>query len=281
MSVPSATATDRLYHPSPHPEAVADLMDEGSVATAQLWGDKDGPSFADLIDIINPLQHIPVVSTIYRAITGDKIGLGARLAGGALFGGPLGLISAGVMSAVQEATGKDTSEHLASLFGGSDAPAEKGLAEVEPAATAAPEPAAASTTAATAVAAATARPATAPIPPPTSLRAVQAARDSTPGPQPAGAMARANPLAALDRAKGAQAAMLAASLQATAGPAQHVPDEKGDNAKAAPQAAHANLPPTGVALPEWAAQAMERALDSYQRSGTLRRDTRPMVTITE
>ena len=28
-------------------------------------------SFHDLLDIVNPLQHLPVIGTIYRAITGD------------------------------------------------------------------------------------------------------------------------------------------------------------------------------------------------------------------
>lgn len=299
MSVPTAAATDRLYHPSSHPEPVADLMDEGSVSTAQLWGDGDGPSFADLIDIINPLQHIPIVSTIYRAITGDKIGLGARLAGGALFGGPLGIISAGVMSAVQEVTGKDSSEHLAALFDSDEKPAEKTVAAVAPAAAQAAaqatvqapakipvQSAAAMAGAPAAMAALTAKPVAQPSPAaaatafaPATLRATQAARDTMPVPQPAGASARANPLAALDQAKGVQAAMLAASLQSAAAPAQRNPEST--DAKTAAAASHANLPPAGVALPEWAAQAMEKALDSYQRAGTLRRDTRPMVTITE
>ena len=43
----------------------------------------DGLTFGDVLDVINPLQHIPVVSTIYRAITGDEISPGARVAGGA------------------------------------------------------------------------------------------------------------------------------------------------------------------------------------------------------
>ena len=30
-------------------------------------------AFADVLDIINPLQHIPVVSTLYRSLTGDTI----------------------------------------------------------------------------------------------------------------------------------------------------------------------------------------------------------------
>src|SRR3546814_15608721 len=32
---------------------------------------KAGFSFGDFLDIINPIQHIPIVPTIYRAITGD------------------------------------------------------------------------------------------------------------------------------------------------------------------------------------------------------------------
>lgn len=52
-------------------------------------------SFADLIDVLNPLQHIPGVAEVYRSVTGDQISEGARYAGNALyglaFGGPVGL----------------------------------------------------------------------------------------------------------------------------------------------------------------------------------------------
>ncbi|MTH98261.1 hypothetical protein [Roseibium sp. RKSG952] len=51
--------------------------------------------FADLVDVLNPLQHIPVISHVYRAITNDQISDGARYAGhalyGAAFGGPIGM----------------------------------------------------------------------------------------------------------------------------------------------------------------------------------------------
>lgn len=52
-------------------------------------------SFADLIDVLNPLQHIPGVAELYRTVTGDQISEGARYAGNALYGlalgGPVGL----------------------------------------------------------------------------------------------------------------------------------------------------------------------------------------------
>ena len=80
----------------------------------------DGFTFDDLIDIINPLQHLPIVSTIYRAITGDEISVKARAVGGGLFGGPIGLLAAGATMAVEEATGLTAEGTLASVFSDGD-----------------------------------------------------------------------------------------------------------------------------------------------------------------
>lgn len=81
-----------------------------------MFGD-DGFTFGDFLDIINPLQHIPIVSTIYRAVTGDKIDPGSRLAGGGLFGGPIGLVASMISGMVEEATGKDPGEHALAALG--------------------------------------------------------------------------------------------------------------------------------------------------------------------
>ncbi|MSO66150.1 MAG: hypothetical protein EXQ85_10255 [Alphaproteobacteria bacterium] len=54
--------------------------------TSHFWG-SEGPSFKDLLDTINPLQHLPIIGPIYRSITGDQPSHGARILGGALFGG--------------------------------------------------------------------------------------------------------------------------------------------------------------------------------------------------
>lgn len=69
-------------------------------------------SFADLLDVINPLQHIPGVSTIYQALSGDTLSTGAQIAGGALFGGPLGLIASIANAIVEEETGKNVGQNL-------------------------------------------------------------------------------------------------------------------------------------------------------------------------
>lgn len=79
----------------------------------------NGLSFGDLVDTLNPLQHIPVVSSLYRELTGDTISPQARVAGGALYGGPIGLVASVFDAAVEAVSGADMGEHMiASLTGG-------------------------------------------------------------------------------------------------------------------------------------------------------------------
>src|SRR3546814_5076837 len=84
------------------------------LAQPGLFG-KEGFSFGDFLDIINPLQHIPIVSTIYRAITGDTIQPGSRIAGDTLFGGPIGLVGGVIDAMVQESTGKDIGQQALAM----------------------------------------------------------------------------------------------------------------------------------------------------------------------
>lgn len=106
-----------------HPAKTAEAKDgetggKGKELTAFA---EDEPSFWDVLDVINPLQHIPIVNTIYRELTGDQIGVAARLAGGTLFGGPIGFAAAAVNSAIESETGQDAGGHLLALFrGGND-----------------------------------------------------------------------------------------------------------------------------------------------------------------
>lgn len=75
-------------------------------------------SFFDMLDVINPLQHLPIVGSIYRAVTGDEIKSAARIMGGALFGGPVGA-AFGVANAItSEATGGDISDNMMSFMRG-------------------------------------------------------------------------------------------------------------------------------------------------------------------
>jgi hypothetical protein len=79
-----------------------------------------------LLDIINPLQHIPVVSTLYRSMSGDEISPFSKIVGGALFGGPIGIAASAIDVLIKEDSGKDMGEHaMAALgFGSNEAPSE-------------------------------------------------------------------------------------------------------------------------------------------------------------
>lgn len=75
-------------------------------------------SFGDVLDAINPLHHIPVVGTLYRAMTGDEIGPVARVAGGTLYGGPVGAGMAVANLALEQATGGDLGDHVMAMVTG-------------------------------------------------------------------------------------------------------------------------------------------------------------------
>ncbi len=60
-----------------------------------------------LMDIVNPLQHIPGISTLYREATGDQLSGFANIIGGGLFGGPIGAAASVVNEIVTAQTGTD------------------------------------------------------------------------------------------------------------------------------------------------------------------------------
>lgn len=111
-----ASAPARVSGPAPSAPPAAAAGEKASGFS--LWGDGEGFSFADLLDAVNPLQHIPVLGTLYRELTGDHIGTAAKLAGGALFAGIPGLIGSAVDSIVEALSGKDIGENVLALFDG-------------------------------------------------------------------------------------------------------------------------------------------------------------------
>lgn len=123
MSISAVAPTPFTQDPdrlslAPPPSQVADKAEDGADGPQQhlTMFAEETPSFWDVLDVINPLQHIPIVNDIYQQLTGDKIGVGARLMGGTLFGGPIGLIASALDCMVEESTGKDTGGHMLALF---------------------------------------------------------------------------------------------------------------------------------------------------------------------
>lgn len=66
-----------------------------------------GFRFRDLIDIVNPLHHIPVIGQLYRKVSGDVISPAFQVAGGALFGGPIGAAFAAAGVALRSVVGAE------------------------------------------------------------------------------------------------------------------------------------------------------------------------------
>jgi hypothetical protein len=97
-------------------------------------------SFAhDVMEILNPLQHIPIVSVIYRQMTGDKIGPMERIAGDTLYGGVVGLVSSVANVAFEKLTGKDFGDTALAMLGLDEKPSTAVAANAVTAPTAVPQ----------------------------------------------------------------------------------------------------------------------------------------------
>ncbi|MSP20945.1 MAG: hypothetical protein EXQ93_05380 [Alphaproteobacteria bacterium] len=106
-----------MLGPLPPPSGLPAAAPSPTPGARSAWG-ADGFSFRDVLDVLNPLQHIPVVSWAYRAITGDGIAPTAKVLGGGLFGGMLGFAMGAADAALQELTGRDTGQTALALLGG-------------------------------------------------------------------------------------------------------------------------------------------------------------------
>lgn len=100
---------------------------------AESAGTAETTSFMDvigtIIDIVNPLQHIPVVNAIYRHVTGDEIAPGAKIAGGTLYGGPIGAAVSLADVMFEHSTGQDFGETAFAMLDGDTTPAPTQYAE--------------------------------------------------------------------------------------------------------------------------------------------------------
>jgi hypothetical protein len=102
----------------PQPQASSGAPAASSGASSITSSGEWDFSFHNLLSIINPLQHLPVISTLYRAITGDTIGTPEKIAGDTLYGGLWGAVASIVDSAFQAVTGKDVGDTVLAFFTG-------------------------------------------------------------------------------------------------------------------------------------------------------------------
>ena len=82
----------------------------------------------DVADTLNPLNHIPFISTLYHEFTDSKPSTGSQLAGGALYGGPIGFVASLANVIYEGITGKGIDETIVAALKGDDAEAATQLA---------------------------------------------------------------------------------------------------------------------------------------------------------
>jgi len=272
------------------------------------FAEGDSPSFKDLVDIINPLQHIPVVSAIYREVTGDQPGAAARLIGGALYGGPIGLVGEEINCAINDSTGHDLGGHVIAylkrqfsddpspesappteLAAPAAAPAPVAIAAAEPPLPAAAPVAAVTSEAVTAAVATPVAPApavaatAAPSAPVTLAQADTSAR-FMPLPQRRAIDVAPMPLVRTPLSNTSQRSNVpitgrsTTAATASAASVQQAIAAQGTSPSAASvaaslsgttQAANGTTAPTPTPQAQWFSSAMTQALDKYERAGRL------------
>src|ERR1700761_9285889 len=110
MSVYNSELHAMVFSPSPATEKVT------STATTDQGGNQDEGFFHHLLDVVNPLQHLPVIGTIYRAITGEHIGAVEKVMGDALYGGLWGAASSVADLAFEGLTGHSVEDTVLGWF---------------------------------------------------------------------------------------------------------------------------------------------------------------------
>lgn len=116
------------------PEIQFTTVASPAAAVRATSADSHGFSFHEFLSAINPLQYLPVVGTIYRAVTGDVIPEALREGGSllisGLLGGPIGLIATIATTLAEKITGIDPEKIAAAELG--PTPAKSPVADPPP-----------------------------------------------------------------------------------------------------------------------------------------------------
>jgi len=122
-----AENTARYQH-----QAINMVKNDRTAGAMPVWNKSQGTSFGDILDMINPMHHIPVINKTYSKVTGDTIKPFAKIAGSTLYGGPLGAASSIANIILENETGKDMGAHAISLAFQDKKPAPTKLTENSP-----------------------------------------------------------------------------------------------------------------------------------------------------
>lgn len=126
MTVSPQIAQARLDYFNRTPSAGSEAAPEslGSTTAEQGLFGKDGLTFGDVLDAVNPLNHIPIVSDLFASTTGSAPSAASKLVGGALMGGPIGFIASLANVIFEQATGASPIQAVVAAFSGESTASE-------------------------------------------------------------------------------------------------------------------------------------------------------------
>lgn len=101
-----------------------------TTADARFFGE-DGAGIEDVVDALNPLNHIPFVNTLYEQATGHTASTASKLIGGALIGGPIGFLAALGNVIFEQETGHSAAGAVVAALTGEETAASTQVAAVE------------------------------------------------------------------------------------------------------------------------------------------------------
>jgi hypothetical protein len=117
-------------------DVTAPLSDAGPQQVAMPAPADHRISFHEVLSALNPLQYLPVIGTIYRAVTGDQIPEAVRRIGSlivsGLLGGPIGIAINLAVTFAEKITGIDLDQTGQMLLAGT-APEARHVANPAPA----------------------------------------------------------------------------------------------------------------------------------------------------
>lgn len=90
----------------------------------KMFADGNTPSLGDFVDIVNPLQHIPVVDRYYQKWTGDEQGYVPQMLGSTLYGGALGAATTLASIGATEVLGKNPVDYVTDKIADDDTAAK-------------------------------------------------------------------------------------------------------------------------------------------------------------
>lgn len=128
---PSQKMMGRIQVAAPQAAPVA-TTDVAQVNAKAESGEKKESFFQHILDVINPLQHLPIIGTIYRAATGERLDPVEKIAGDAIYGGLWGAVTAVADVAFEAITGKSVEDTVMAWFKSDSTPRQVASAKLSP-----------------------------------------------------------------------------------------------------------------------------------------------------